>query len=200
MIILLSAKINHNTKNKKTAWELLQEIPDTVEQRRIDREIAAIERKYEETRLKKQNFKEKNVIKKINFTTKLSKKDFGCNAGKIWNTLDIYGSLNQSSIVKNTKLSLNDFFIGIGWLARENKISKEMNFYKLGRTNLTNEIGDNAGKIWRLLDLQGPADISTITKVTDIKIEDIYSAVGWLSRENKIKFLCKDRQLIYELT
>ncbi len=200
MIILLSTKVNQNLKNKKTAWEIIQDIPNTVEQRRIDREIAAIERKYEETRVNKQKYTKKNVMKKTSFTNRFYEKDFGFNAGKIWTALNVYGPLNKSTIVKNTKLSLNDFFIGIGWLARENKISKEMNFYKLGYTNLTYEIGENAGKIWRLLDSQGQADISTITKVTDMKIEDIYSAIGWLSRENKIRFLCKEKQLMYELT
>ena len=203
MIILLSAKINHNTKNKKTAWELLKEIPETVEQRRIDREIAVIERKYEEAKAKiskSSKINENETCKIKEFDDLDIKNYYGWSAGKIWNALNKYGPLNQSSIIQYTKLSLNEFFIGVGWLARENKISKDMKCYKLGNTNLTCEIGENAGKIWQLLDFQGKADISTITKLTDMEIEEVYSVIGWLSRENKIKLFHKDRKLIYELT
>jgi len=197
---LVNLKNNINKKSKKTAWELIKEIPGNPEQRKIDREIAAIEKRYEESRLKKQKYNKKIVNKKIKTDINITWTDFGSNAGKIWNALQVYGPLNQSSIIKNTKLSIDDFFIGIGWLARENKISKEMENYRLGDTNLTNEIGENAGKIWRILDSQGQADILTITKLINLRIDEIYSAIGWLSRENKIKFLFKDNQLLYELT
>lgn len=217
MILLINTKNKQSRKTKKTAWELIKEIPNTPEQRKIDREIAAIERRYDKIKLKKQkkenlpsNIKTKlskssknksNYSKiKIPSNTRFSLLDYGQNAGKIWNVLNNNGPLNQSSIIQNTKLSLNDFFMGIGWLARENKISKEMKYYKLGNTNLTYEIGENAGKIWRLLNSLGQTDINTISKKTEMKNEDIFSAIGWLSRENKIKFLCKDKQLIYELT
>lgn len=197
---MLNSKNNNGIKPKKTAWELIEEIPNTPEQKRIDREISAIERRYEKSRLKKQKNNKKIVKRKTKTNIRLARKDFGSNAGKIWNALELYGPLNQSSIIKNTKLSRDDFFIGIGWLARENKISKDMYYYKLGDTNLKDEIGENAGKIWRILNSQGQADVLKITKLLELRIEDIYSAIGWLSRENKIKFLCKDNQLIYELT
>ena len=131
---------------------------------------------------------------------KYSTQNYGRNAGKIWNALDKYGPLNQSSIFKYTKLSSNDFYTGIGWLARENKIYKDMKSYKLGDTNLTNEIGENAGMIWKLLDSQGQANIYSITKSTNMKIKDVYSAIGWLSRENMVKIICKNKRVIYELT
>ena len=207
----LKLDTDNNTKNKKTAWELIKEIPDTPEQRKIDREIAAIEKKYKENKMKKFNSKKTKISKSskikenIPVTNRISdfksiQNDYGWNAGKIWNALSTYGPLDQSSILKNTKLSLNDFFVGIGWLARENKISKEMKCYKIGETNLTFEIGENAGKIWKLLDVQGQASIEFISELTDIKIGQVYSAIGWLSRENKIRMICKNGQKIYELT
>jgi hypothetical protein len=54
-------------------------------------------------------------------------------------------------LITNIKLSLNDFYAGVGWLAREKNIYKNMTFYQLGETNLTNKIGENAGKILRLI-------------------------------------------------
>lgn len=111
----------------------------------------------------------------------------GLNAGKVWTTLEMNGPLTFSNLLKNTKLSLNDLYVAIGWLARENKICKDGSYYQLGETNLTNIVGDNAGKVWNLLNSQGEASISSISKITQIKIQDAYSAVGWLAREDKIR-------------
>ena len=119
---------------------------------------------------------------------------------KIWNELNKHGAQNKSSILKDTKLSTYDFYVGVGWLARENKIYQDTGVYKLGNTNLTDEIGENAGKIWRLLDSYGQANISSIQRLTKISINNAYSAIGWLSRENKIKFLYKNKQMYYKLT
>jgi len=113
-------------------------------------------------------------------------KNFGRNAGKIWVALNTQGPINQSSLIKNTKLSLKDFYTGVGWLARENKIYRDGTFYRLGETNLTNTIGENAGKVWRLLNSQGEVNVSSIAKIKQIKIQDTYSALGWLAREDKI--------------
>ena len=191
-----------NIKNKKTAWDLLKEIPDTPDQRKIDREIAAIERKYQDKIEKKsKGFKQKRYCssKKENITNFYNMEDFGLFASKIWNALNIYGPLNKDSLIDNTKLKNDDFFIGIGWLARENKISKEMNCYKLGNTNLSYEIGENAGKLWKFLNLKGQSDFSTLIKSVELKNEEMFSAIGWLSRENKIKLSYKDKQLLFSL-
>jgi len=112
---------------------------------------------------------------------------FGVNAGKIWVALNTLGPQNQTLLIKKTKLSNNDFYAAIGWLARENKIYKEGSVYRLGETNLTNKIGENAGKIWKTLYSRGEINISSIAKITKIKTYDAYSALGWLARENKIE-------------
>jgi len=114
-------------------------------------------------------------------------KRFGVNAGKIWVTLSTLGPQDQTSLIKKTKLSNNDFHAAIGWLARENKVYRDGSYYKLGETNLTNKIGEDAGKIWRTLNSHGEVNISSIAKITKINIVDAYSALGWLARENKIE-------------
>ena len=111
---------------------------------------------------------------------------FGQNAGKVWVTLNTRGQLNETNLLKNTKLTTNDLYIAVGWLARENKIFKNGSFYKLGETNLTNTIGENAGKVWKTLENQKEVDISSIAKITNLKVRDAYSAIGWLAREDKI--------------
>ena len=61
-------------------------------------------------------------------------------------------------------------------------------------------IGKNAGKILKIIDSKSEVDIITISKYTKMKIEEIYLAIGWLSRENKIKFSYKNSKILYELT
>ena len=86
-------------------------------------------------------------------------------------------------------ISEDKLWTAIGWLARENKICKENNLYKLGQTNLTPKVGTNAGKVWNTVAKQGEMDISMIAKNTQITKSDAYCALGWLARENKV--VCK---------
>ena len=44
-------------------------------------------------------------------------------AGKIWTALDGTEGLTQKQIKKATKLVDKDFFLGMGWLLREDKVS-----------------------------------------------------------------------------
>ena len=112
-------------------------------------------------------------------------KSFGHNAGKIWDVLET-GSQVQTKIMKNTKLSENEFFGAIGWLARENKICKDKRTYTIGKTNLTETIGTDAGKVWSALNKDKEIDVSAISRLTKIEKKDCYSALGWLACEGKI--------------
>ena len=123
---------------------------------------------------------------------------FGQNAGKIWTALNVYGPLSKDILINKTRIKENDFYKGLGWLARENKISKNGSKYELKETNLTDKIGVDAGKVWNVLNSQGDIDISTITKIAQINKRDAYSALGWLAREDKIKVF-KDKKINYGL-
>ena len=112
---------------------------------------------------------------------------FGTNAGKLWNILDKEGPLKKEKILKITRLKDKDFYCAVGWLARENKIAREdQNLYKLGYTNLTHEIGSNAGKVWQVMNIWGEIDATTIKKLADIDEVHLYCALGWLAKENKL--------------
>lgn len=123
---------------------------------------------------------------------------FGQNAGKIWTALNVYGPLSKDILINKTRIKENDFYKGLGWLARENKICKNGSKYELKETNLTDKIGVDAGKVWNVLNSQGDIDISTITKIAQINKRDAYSALGWLAREDKIKVF-KDKKINYGL-
>jgi hypothetical protein len=112
---------------------------------------------------------------------------FGRNAGKVWNILNENNLLTIKELLDLTSLREYELFIAIGWLAKENKIKKDGEYFKLDITNLSTQIGKNAGIIWRLLYEEGDIDIHSLIFKLKINENDIYSAIGWLARENKIK-------------
>ena len=116
---------------------------------------------------------------------------FGEDAGKIWQTLYEHGYLDEGKLLEITKLTDREFHAGMGWLAIEDKIAKK-DQYELDSTNLESKIGTNAGKVWKVLDIWGELDVSTITRLTRADKQDAYSALGWLAREDKI---CADSKL-----
>ncbi|NJK95028.1 MAG: winged helix-turn-helix domain-containing protein [Bacteroidales bacterium] len=66
---------------------------------------------------------------------------------------------------------------------------------------ITQQIGENAGKIWKVIDENGVMDIPGLTKETNLDEQQILLAIGWLSREGKICHFNIDNnwkvQLIY---
>lgn len=112
---------------------------------------------------------------------------FGRNAGIVWNVLKENNYLSDSDLIELTSLREYELYIAIGWLARENKIKKEGECFKLDASNLDYEIGQNAGKLWQLLYNEGDFKIKDLLNKLDINEKDTYSAIGWLARENKIK-------------
>ena len=119
--------------------------------------------------------------------------EFGINAGKVWKALNSWGSRTESQLIENTRLSTKEVHAAIGWLARENKIYKDGKLFKLGETNLTVKLGENAGKIWYVLHTQGEADILHISKLAQMDERDTYSALGWLAREGTINTKASER-------
>ncbi|DAC72678.1 MAG TPA: hypothetical protein DSN98_03800 [Thermoplasmata archaeon] len=115
--------------------------------------------------------------------------EFGWNAGKVWKILSTKGPLKEETLLETTKLKEDELWTAIGWLAREGKICRENNMYKLGKTNLTPKIGTDAGKVWNTVAKQGELDVSAIARTAQITEVDAYYALGWLAREDKIE--CK---------
>ena len=125
--------------------------------------------------------------------------NYGRTAGKIWKTLYEYGPLDEDNLIKKNRLNKNEFYAGVGWLARENKIFKNKNIYELRETNLTGKIGGAAGKVWNALYTTQNINVSSIAKISEITLKDAYSALGWLAREDKIKTNWENKQIKFEL-
>lgn len=48
-------------------------------------------------------------------------------------------------------------------------------------------IGTNAGTVWVALNGADALGIKQLKKITKLKEKEIYAALGWLARENKIE-------------
>ena len=115
--------------------------------------------------------------------------NIGRNAGKIWENLHDTGSLQQRQLKNNTNLKNNEFHMAVGWLARENKInkSKKNNMYSIGESNIADEIGGYAEKVWNALQDKSKKNVATIAKSSDLRPKEVYAALGWLAREEKLQ-------------
>jgi hypothetical protein len=61
------------------------------------------------------------------------------------------------------------------------------------------DIGINAGVIWRLLSEKGELSIREIGEYTHFNESFIRYSLGWLARENKIRFYEKEGMLYVKL-
>lgn len=52
----------------------------------------------------------------------------------------------------------------------------------------TDTIGSWAGLVWNALNEADVLGIKQIKKMTKLKEKEIYAALGWLARENKVTF------------
>jgi hypothetical protein len=60
-------------------------------------------------------------------------------------------------------------------------------------------IGDAAGKVWRYLEAQGSRSVSQIQRDTRLSQSLTYLALGWLAREDKVRFAQERRALLVGL-
>ena len=50
------------------------------------------------------------------------------------------------------------------------------------------KIGTDAGQIWKVLDEEGVKGIKELKKITKLSEKEVYAAIGWLAREEKLFF------------
>ena len=59
--------------------------------------------------------------------------------------------------------------------------------------------GFNAGVVWEALNQNGASNIRNLVKVTSLSREEVYGALGWLGREDKILLDQKGRAMVFSL-
>ncbi|MDR1682793.1 MAG: winged helix-turn-helix domain-containing protein [Candidatus Symbiothrix sp.] len=50
------------------------------------------------------------------------------------------------------------------------------------------KIGNDAGRIWSVLNEAGTKSVKELKKLTKLTEKEIYAAIGWLAREEKLCF------------
>ncbi|MCL1937030.1 MAG: winged helix-turn-helix domain-containing protein [Candidatus Azobacteroides sp.] len=53
---------------------------------------------------------------------------------------------------------------------------------------MNEKIGNDAGRVWSVLNENGTKTIKELKKVTKLSEKEIYAAIGWLAREEKLIF------------
>ncbi|MDD4606564.1 MAG: winged helix-turn-helix domain-containing protein [Dysgonamonadaceae bacterium] len=61
---------------------------------------------------------------------------------------------------------------------------------------MVEKIGMDAGKVWTVLDEEGRLTEPALKKAVNLTYKDLYAAMGWLAREEKI-VLQKEGKEIY---
>ncbi|GHT39892.1 hypothetical protein FACS189437_04590 [Bacteroidia bacterium] len=61
------------------------------------------------------------------------------------------------------------------------------------------KIGNDAGRVWSVLSEKGSKSIKDLKKLLKVTDKEIYAAIGWLSREEKLIFNEKDDDLYLSL-
>ena len=66
-------------------------------------------------------------------------------------------------------------------------------------TTVESIFGVNAGVVWRAINQNGPSNIGDLVKTTSMSREEVYGALGWLGRENKIAIEKRGRAVVFSL-
>jgi hypothetical protein len=80
------------------------------------------------------------------------------------------------------------------WLERFKRESS-----KGDRTVGYNQIGETAGNVWKALESQGPQTMAALMEEINAPQSLFFMAIGWLSREDKVRFEAADGDYLVSL-
>ena len=66
-------------------------------------------------------------------------------------------------------------------------------------TTVESLFGTKAGIVWKALNQNGASNLANLVKTTSLSREEIYGALGWLGRENKLVMEQKGRAMVFAL-
>ena len=61
------------------------------------------------------------------------------------------------------------------------------------------KIGTNSGLVWNALNGKGEVNLKDLKKETKLSEKDLYASLGWLSREEKIIIVEKDKDIFVSI-
>ena len=64
---------------------------------------------------------------------------------------------------------------------------------------MNEKIGKDAGLLWTVLNDNGAKTVNELKELTNLNEKEIYTAMGWLAREEKLAFNQKGRGILLSL-
>jgi hypothetical protein len=61
------------------------------------------------------------------------------------------------------------------------------------------KIGNDAGRVWNVLNEEGTKSVKELKKLVKLNDKEIYAAIGWLAREEKLVFDLQETDLYLSL-
>ncbi len=65
---------------------------------------------------------------------------------------------------------------------------------------MKDRIGQLAGRVWRFLGAQGEVEEERLARKMKLKAKDAYQGLGWLAREDKVRYETKGGKIVVSLT
>ena len=81
----------------------------------------------------------------------------------------------------------------------EKKKADAKGYAEEARDTVESIFGVNSGNVWKALNQNSPMTIDDIVKATALNPEEIYGALGWLGRENKISLETRGKVRLFSL-
>jgi hypothetical protein len=69
----------------------------------------------------------------------------------------------------------------------------------MAETTIESLFGTKAGVVWEALNQNGASNIFNLVKATSLSREEVYGALGWLGREDKLVMEQKGRAMVFSL-
>ena len=69
----------------------------------------------------------------------------------------------------------------------------------MAETTVESIFGTKAGIVWKALNQNGPSNIGDLVRITYMGREEVYAALGWLGREDKILVEKRGRAIVFSL-
>ena len=66
-------------------------------------------------------------------------------------------------------------------------------------SKMKEKIGTNAGLVWNALNGKGELNLKDLKKLTKLSEKDLYAALGWLSREEKVAIEEKEKEIFISI-
>ena len=65
---------------------------------------------------------------------------------------------------------------------------------------MKDKIGETAGGIWKILKKKGEVNVAQLPRLLNEKSAVVYQGLGWLAREDKVKYQIKEAKTFVSLT